>query len=172
TKTIDQAYDAGITLTITPHISKGNNLKLDISLERKDFGAITGTKPPDTANNNINTIVTVPDNVTIILGGMERLNQGKSGTKIPLLGDIPLIGGLFRGTDNSDIQKRLYVFVKAHILRPGSEQLTGESDVEMVSRRNRDTFEKYEREMQEYEDWPGIMPEPMDPLRILEEDVR
>ena len=117
----------------------------------------------------MDTTITVPDNSTIILGGMERLNQSKGGTKIPLLGDIPIIGGLFRTTSNSDIQKRLYIFVKAHILRPG-EELTGKSAIESVSIKNRDTFEKYEKEMQDYEDWPGIKPEPMDPLQILEAD--
>lgn len=167
--TTDKDYSAGITLTITPHISKGDDLLLDISLSRSDFGTITGDKPPDTANNNINTVITVPDNSTIILGGMERLNQSKGGTKTPLLGDIPLIGGLFRSTSNSDIQKRLYVFVKAHILRPG-EEITGKTDLGVVSKKNRATFEHYEKEMQEYEDWPGIKPEPMDPLKILEAD--
>jgi hypothetical protein len=74
---------------------------------------------------------------------------------------------LFRGTSNADLQKRLYVFIKAHILRPGEE--TGESDVALVSAKNRATFERYEREMQEYHDIPGIKPAPMDPLRILDD---
>ena len=60
-------------------------------------------------------------------------------------------------------------FVKAHILRPG-EQVTGGSDIIKASLENRATFEKYETEMQEYEDWPGTKPEPMDPLKILEVD--
>jgi len=173
------AYDAGITLTITPHISKGDQLRLKITLTRADFrrrddyviagpqGDISGPTPPDILTSDVDTVVTVPDRSTIILGGLERLTQRKGGTKVPLLGDIPLIGGLFRGTANTDIQSRLYVFVKAHILRPG-EKPTGESDIEIVSTDNRATFEKYEAEMQNYESWPGIKPEPMDPLRILE----
>ena len=126
-------------------------------------------KPLDTYTSNVQTIVTVPNGKTIILGGLEKIDQGKGGTKVPLLGDIPFIGGLFRSTLNTDTQSRLYVFVKAHILRPG-EELTGESDIEVVSAKNRATFERYEEEMQKYEDWPGIKPEPMDPLRILEAD--
>ena len=46
--------------------------------------------------------------------------------------------------------------------------MTGVSDIEVVSAKNRATFEKYEAEMQRYEDWPGIKPKPMDPLKILE----
>ncbi|MHC4484551.1 MAG: type II secretion system protein D [Planctomycetota bacterium] len=149
-------YEAGITLTITPHI---------IITGRE--GDIKGPTPPDLLTSDVTTTVTVPDRSTIILGGLEKLTQSKGGTKVPVLGDIPLVGGLFRSTANSDIQSRLYVFVKAHILRPG-EKATGESDIEAVSAHNRATFEKYEAEMQTYENWPGKKPKPMDPVRILE----
>jgi len=154
---------------------------LTIALTRTDFrlnlpyslstptGAISGPTPPDLLTSDVQTVITVPDNKTIILGGLERLSQSKGGTKVPLLGDIPLIGGLFRSTANTDIQSRLYVFVKAHILRPG-EEAAAVSDIEVVSAKNRATFEKYEKEMQEYEDWPGIKPKPMDPVQILEAD--
>ncbi|MHC4630221.1 MAG: hypothetical protein ACYS9C_02995 [Planctomycetota bacterium] len=176
-------YDAGITLTITPHISTGDQLRLEIALTRSDFrrrddyviagagpqGDLKGPTPPDILTSDVDTVVTVPDKSTIILGGLERLTQSKGGTKVPLLGDIPLIGGLFRSTSNSDVQSRLYVFVKAHILRPG-ERPPGESDIEIVSAHNRATFEKYEAEMQTYEDWPGLKPQPIDPVRILETD--
>jgi type II secretory pathway component GspD/PulD (secretin) len=173
------AYTAGITLIITPHISKGDQLRLSMTLTRTDFrrredyvitgpeGEIKGPTPPDLLTSDVTTTVTVPDRSTIILGGLEKLTQNKGGTKVPFLGDIPLIGGLFRGTANTDIQNRLYVFVKAHILRPGEEP-TGESDLEVVSEHNRATFEKYEAEMQAYQAWPGIEPQPMDPLRVLE----
>ena len=167
--TEDIPYTAGITLTITPHISKGNNLRLEIDLVRSDFGTITGTKPPDKATNTIGTTVTVPDNATIILGGMERLNQSKSGSRVPILSDIPIIGGLFKNIDNSDIQKKLYIFVKAHILRPTKDKAK-ELDVVRISRKNRAEFEKMEAEMQKYENWPGIKSKPMDPERILEAD--
>jgi type II secretory pathway component GspD/PulD (secretin) len=172
-KTIFEDYSAGITLDITPHISKGANLRLIVSLIRSDFRiteeTISQGKPPDTVTSDVQTTVTVPDGTTIILGGLERINQSKGGTKVPILGDIPLIGGLFRSAANTDNQSRLYVFVKAYILRPG-EEITGASDIEVVSLKNRATFEEFEEEMQGYEDWPGIKPEPMDPLKILEAD--
>ena len=160
-------YPAGITLEITPHISRGDFLRLDISLERSDFGTITGDKPPDTTESNINTTVTVPDRSTIILGGMLKLNQGKGGTKVPLLGDIPLVGGLFRSTSNSDIQRNLYVFVKAEIIRP-TETGLAQVDLARISDRNREAFEKHEIEFQEYHDWPGIKPKAMKPSKVLD----
>jgi len=162
-----QGYPAGITLEITPHISRGDWLRLDINLDRSDFGTITGEKPPDTTGSNINTTVTVPDGSTIILGGLLKLNQSKGGTKVPLLGDIPLIGGLFRSTSNSDIQRNLYVFVKAEIIRPDSEGFVG-TDLTRISDRNREAFEKHEIEFQDYHDWPGIKPKAMKPFKVLD----
>jgi type II secretory pathway component GspD/PulD (secretin) len=165
-------YNAGIKLSIQPHISKGDQLRLMITLNRTDFRiteeVLTSGRPPDQLSSDVTTVVTVPDNHTIILGGLEKLNQSKGGSKVPLLGDIPLVGGLFRSIANTDDQSRLYVFVKAHIIRPG-EEFAG-SDIEVVSAKNRRTFEKYEKEMQEHEDWPGIKPKPMDPLKVLEDD--
>lgn len=174
--TVDfKEYTAGIELIIQPHISKGNQLRLNISLDRTDFTGEQETisvgddvfqLPRDTTQSYVETVVTVPDGATIILGGLEKVNQTKSGSKIPLLGDIPFIGGLFRSVGNTDSQSRLYIFVKANILRPG-EELT---DVKMISNKNRNTFEKYEKEMQEHEDWPGVKPKPMDPLKVLSAD--
>lgn len=172
---------AGITLTITPHISKGTQVQLKVTLNRTDFrlrpdyvmtrGDMknTGPTPPDLLTSDVTTKVTVPDGTTIILGGLERIKQSKGGTKVPIFGDIPFVGGLFRTTENMDDQSRLYVFVKAHILRPGEEP-SAKSDIEIVSRKNRDRFEAYEEEMQKYEDWPGIKPKSMDPAKVLESD--
>ncbi|HUU16429.1 MAG TPA: secretin N-terminal domain-containing protein [Sedimentisphaerales bacterium] len=162
-----QGYDAGITLEIVPHISRGDLLRLDIKLTRSDFGVITGERPPDTTSNDIDTTVTVPDGSTIILGGLLKLNQSKGGTKVPLLGDIPLIGGLFRSTSNSDLQRHMYVFVKAEIIRPDNADYV-QSDLKRISDRNRKAFEEYEIEFQEYHDWPGIKPKPMKPFKVLE----
>jgi general secretion pathway protein D len=169
------SYPTGIELTIQPHISKGNQLRLKINLNRSDFigsaetvkvGDNTFTLPRNTTTSDITTVVTVPDGTTIILGGLEKLTQSKGGNKVPLIGDVPLVGGLFRNIANTNNQDRLYIFVKAHILRPGQEG--GISDIAKISGINRATFEKYESEMQNYQDWPGIKPKPMDPLQVLE----
>jgi len=162
-------YDAGITLEITPHISEGDLLRLEVTLSRSDFKFSAGDeeKPPNTTASDITTVVTVPDGSTIILGGMVKLNQGKGGSKIPIIGDIPLVGGLFRTINNTDTQNKLYVFVKAEILRP-SETEAGLPDLNRISARNRIAFEQFERQFQEHQDWPGIKPDPMDPLKVLD----
>ncbi|MCP4260935.1 MAG: hypothetical protein GY774_26005 [Planctomycetes bacterium] len=162
-----QDYEAGLTLAITPHISRGDLLRLDMSLIQSDFGTITGERPPDTTEADINTTVTVPDGSTIILGGLLRLNQTKGGTKVPILGDLPLIGGLFRSTDNNDIERNMYVFVKAEVIRPDEGGFV-DNELQRISDRNRDAFEKHEIEFQKYQNWPGVSPKVMSPLKVLE----
>ncbi|MHC4132768.1 MAG: secretin N-terminal domain-containing protein [Planctomycetota bacterium] len=162
------AYSAGINLSITPHISKGNMLTLDIVLNRSGFiGEITGDIPPDRADADLTSRVTVPDGHTIILGGVEIVDNSKGGKKVPILGDLPLIGGLFREVKRAGSQDKLYIFVKAHILRPGADIAL--ADLKEASNENRRAFEKLETEMEKYEIWPGIKPKPMDPVSVLEE---
>ncbi|NIA16765.1 MAG: hypothetical protein GWO86_00275 [Planctomycetes bacterium] len=160
-------YNAKINLTITPQISEGDLLRLTIKMVREDFGKGETGAPPDLTTSNVNTVVTVPDGSTIILGGLNKLNQNKSGSKIPFLGDIPLAGGLFRSVDNSNIEKRLYIFVKANILRPDTEE--GMNPLREISRKNKAAFEKAEDDFQKHKDFPGIEPTVFEPRRVLEQ---
>lgn len=172
-------YTSGITLTIKPHISKGNMLRLEISLNRKDFDFSRGTdvtvadqkypRPPDLLSTDVTTVATVPDGTTIIMGGLETIKQSKGNSKVPILGDLPLVGGLFRGVNDSGEQGKLYVFVKANILRP-SDQLAGLEDIHRVSSENRKAFEEMEKKFQEQQDWPGVKPKPMAPAKVLGEN--
>lgn len=164
-----EEYEAGIMLDITPHISEGNLLRLDVALTRSDFLETSDTKkPPNKRSNEVTTKVTVPDGSTIILGGLLKLNQNKGGTKVPILGDIPLIGGLFRGINNKDTQNKLYVFVKAEIIRPTEHAGRGIDELTAISQRDREAFENHELEFQRYRDWPGIRSKPVDPPKVLD----
>jgi len=167
-----ESYPSGIELTITPHISEGDLLRLEIEMKRSSQPPPAGKlgekdPPPNKTENTINTIVTVPDKSTIILGGILTLDQTKDNWKVPLLGDIPVIGGIFRKIDNSSRQSKLYIFVKAHILRP-SETEAGLPDLQRISDRNREAFERYEDKFQKDQSWPGVEGEPMDPVKVLE----
>jgi general secretion pathway protein D len=172
-------YSSGITLTITPHIASEKLLQLQIELDRTDFdpsdpgtatfGTKTVPKPLNTVSSNVGTMAVLPDGATIILGGIETMTQTKGTTKIPLLGDIPILGILFRGVSESDVQSRLYVFVKANIIKPG-EELTGRSDIETISRKKREAFEKDETMFQGLDSIPGIKPGKIQPEKILEDD--
>ncbi len=157
---------ASIQLQITPHISEGELLRLNVHLSRDDFGTrpLSGA-PPDKATSEVTTTVFVPDNRTVILGGLVKLNQSKGGSKVPVLGDIPLVGSLFRSVDNSDVEKKLYVFLKANIVRPYEESRL--ADLQTISEKHQRAFEESESEFQGVEDFPGIRPKPMKPERVL-----
>ena len=87
---------------------------------------------------------------------------------MPILGDIPLIGALFRSVSNSDLQRNLYVFVKAEIIRPAETLAQDLPELGKISDRNRMAFEKFEQEFQSYQNFPGIKPKPVQPVKVLE----
>jgi general secretion pathway protein D len=165
-----QAYDAKIELTIKPHISEGDLLLLEVKMTREDFVLAGSTQgaPPNKTASNVDSKVLVPDGATIILGGMIKLNQTKGGSKVPILGDLPLIGALFRGIHDSDDGSKLYIFVKAYALRP-VEGVKGLPQAEAISKENQDAFEKAQKTFQRYPNMPGTKPKPMEPNDVLEE---
>ena len=69
--------------------------------------------------------------------------------------------------DNSDVERKLYVFLRANIVRPDEEARL--VDLQKVSEEHREAFEKSEAEFQKYEDFPGVTPKPMEPERVLED---
>ncbi len=162
-------FDATIQLEITPTISEGDLLRLEITLTREDFGdtPIEGA-PPNKAATDVTTIVTVPDSKTIILGGLTKLNQSKGGSKVPLLGDLPLVGALFRTANNKDDANHLYIFVKSHIVRP-DDVTFGMERLKQISDGYRHQFEEQEKKFQFYEQFPDSKPEPLEPVRVLED---
>ncbi len=109
---------AGTTITVVPHISQGDHLQLQYSVTLNSFtGDIGGALPPPRQTNAINSEVTVPDGYAIIVGGLSRKNTSKTVTKIPLLGDIPILGYLFSSHQDNDHRTTLYAFIRPVILR-------------------------------------------------------
>ncbi len=121
----DQYVEAGTTLTITPQIGVSDKdaaedeaslISLDITVNVDSFdGEGSNGIPPGKSNNSITTNVSVPDGATIILGGLTQTNWSDSVNKIPLLGDIPGVGVLFRNTTKSKSKTVLYLFIKATV---------------------------------------------------------
>jgi len=111
--------EAGTTLTITPRISEGSFLTLEIETEVSTFTgpAVDAGIPPPKALRNITTSIVVPDQRTVVIGGLTGKTKLESENKIPFLGDIPIIGELFKRRTTEDGQTTIYLFVKASILR-------------------------------------------------------
>lgn len=110
--------EAGTTLRVTPSISDGGFLRLEYFVELSNFTQATGSNgnPPPRDRNTIEGAVTVPSDSTIVIGGITVDNIRNTVVKVPLLGDIPLIGELFKRTDKINSEVRLYVFLTPRIM--------------------------------------------------------
>jgi len=124
--------DAGTTLTIRPQIAEGDHLVLQYSVALSSFvGTSSSTAlPPPRQQNTVQSTVTIPDGFTVVVGGLELETDSKSVTQVPLLGDIPLVGELFKNRDTTRSKSRFFVFIRAGVLRSRSfEDLKYISDV-------------------------------------------
>ncbi len=110
--------DVGITLKIKPLINEGNSVRLDIEQEVSDIApGNTGASDLITSKRSITTSVMVEDGQVLILGGLMEDSFTDSVTKVPVLGNIPVLGRLFRSTETSKTKKNLMVFIHPSIMR-------------------------------------------------------
>lgn len=114
--------DVGLSLKITPRINEASDfIKLDIEQETSD---VTDKAPRDlagttTATNsrNIKTSVIVRDKDTVVIGGLYRDNLSTTYNKVPILGDIPILGWFFKGKTTRAVKTNLLVFITPNIVR-------------------------------------------------------
>lgn len=114
-----QRQNVGIELEVTPQINAGNEVRLDL---RQEVSSIAGPVSDDfneliINKREIKTTVTVGDGEIIALGGLLDDNERRTIEKIPFLGDIPLIGELFKSRGKSRVKTNLMVFIRPKILR-------------------------------------------------------
>ncbi len=109
---------AGITVTLTPRISEGDHLNLQYSVTLNSFTGEGGSGvPPPRQTNTLNSEVTIPDGSAVIVGGLTRKDSSRTASKLPLLGEIPILKYLFGSHTRSDSQSTLFVFIRPVILR-------------------------------------------------------
>ncbi|MBI5194968.1 MAG: hypothetical protein HZA10_01455 [Nitrospirae bacterium] len=118
--------DVGITLKITPQITEGGYVKLnmyqEISSVKEGTESIITTVGPTTTKRSTKTAVVVKDAQTVVIGGLIQEKDEETVAKAPLLGDIPLLGWLFKYKTISKKKTNLLVFLTPHIVKE-SEQL-------------------------------------------------
>jgi len=119
-----QRQDVGVTLTVTPHIHEGESVRLEVSQEVSQVVlsalAVSSANPfSDVVTNKrtIDTTVLADDGQTIVLGGLIQDDVQTTKKKVPLLGDIPLLGKLFQNTEEQKIKRNLLVFLRPTVLR-------------------------------------------------------
>ena len=112
-----QRQNVGITLRVRPQINEGNAIKLDIEQEINSLSPSTRAVDLITNTRSIKTSIIVDDGEIVVLGGLIRDDLQETVQKIPLLGDIPLLGWLFRSQTTSKAKTNLMVFLKPTIIR-------------------------------------------------------
>lgn len=116
----------GVKLKITPQINEGNAVRLEIAQEVSSLAAASAAaKTADVVTNTreINTAVLVQDGGTIVLGGLIEDRVLQSEHKVPLLGDIPGLGRLFRSNSTSKDKANLLVFIRPTIIRDNARMM-------------------------------------------------
>jgi general secretion pathway protein D len=157
-----ERQDIGVTLKVTPHINEGASLRLEIEQEISSIAPTTqGVNAVDLITNkrSIKSTILAEDGQVIVLGGLIQDDVTQTDSKVPLLGDIPLLGRLFRSTKDTRIKRNLMVFLRPTVIRDaaGLAALSGKkySDIRVLG----DVRSDYR---------PGILPR--DPQKMFDRD--
>jgi type IV pilus assembly protein PilQ len=116
--------DAVLSLTVTPQITPDDRIIMDLYVTKDSVGEQVsdgfGGSVPSIDTRSVQTQVLVDNGQTVVLGGIYETEKGEAVTKIPFLGDIPLLGALFRSTRVVSNKSELLIFVTPKILNEGS----------------------------------------------------
>ncbi len=128
--------EVGILLKVKPQISKGNAVRLEIEQESSKVEAGGKEGLQTTTKNTIKTNVMIEDGELLILGGLIEDTYTQSESKVPLLGDIPLLGRLFKSVSKSKDKQVLMMFIRPTIIRnpEDAKNLSDERFQHLISR--------------------------------------
>ncbi|HEV7558542.1 MAG TPA: hypothetical protein VGO00_23895, partial [Kofleriaceae bacterium] len=129
-----------LELDIKPHISAGDTVMLEIKHTAGDVADKTGPLGPTWTTRDIETRVVVRDQQTIVIGGLMQTRETENVTKVPILGDIPLLGNLFRYTIKEKHKSNLLVMLTPYIVR---DQL----DIQAIQERKLREHDEFFRSM-------------------------
>ncbi|MGQ9616725.1 MAG: secretin N-terminal domain-containing protein [Spirochaetota bacterium] len=131
--------DVGIILKLTPHINKNGYVTMEINQEIKKI--VEGTElleNPSVFNRQVSSRITVKDKRTIVIGGLIRDDVTTIEQKVPLLGDIPILGLFFRKNVKQRTRTNLLIFITPHII-------TADQDIERITEQKKREQEEYEK---------------------------
>jgi general secretion pathway protein D len=116
-----QREDVAITLKVTPQINESNYVTLQVfqevqEVEEDSSGLDVSSAGFITSKRSAETTVVIRDNQTVVLGGLMGSTDTEVETKVPILGDLPLLGRLFRGTRTTSRKTNLLIFLTPHVI--------------------------------------------------------
>ena len=113
-----ERQDVGLTLRVVPRIHEGDSIRLEVSQEVSSLvGAVTGAADLITNRRSIQTTVLADNGDTIVLGGLISDDRTTVKSQVPVLGDIPVLGNLFKSRQTERVKRTLFVFLRPTILR-------------------------------------------------------
>jgi general secretion pathway protein D len=147
--------DVGISLKITPQITSEDNVRLDVYQEISDITTTPGLNPnivgPSTTKRAATTTVVVRDRQTMVIGGLIQDKVNATTSKVPLLGDIPILGWLFKYNTTTVQKVNLMIFITPYIVK-------NESDVAELTKNKADAIEKFREKYKiEKKDMGGLI---------------
>jgi general secretion pathway protein D len=112
-----QREKLNLTLNVTPHISSNDSVRLEIEQETKDLGGKDPELGPTWAERKLKTQVVVHDQESVVIGGLIQEREIYNVTKVPLLGDIPLLGYLFKYSTKQKKKTNLLILLTPYIIK-------------------------------------------------------
>lgn len=113
--------DVGLTLRVLPRINAGDTIRLEIAGEASSLVSATSAENLITNRRAINTTVLADNGQTIVLGGLITDDRQQTKSQVPVLGDIPVLGELFKARREGRTKRTLFIFLKPTILRDGAD---------------------------------------------------
>ncbi|TET87531.1 MAG: type II secretion system protein GspD, partial [Sulfurovum sp.] len=115
--------DIGLTLKVKPRLSSNNQVTLEVEAEIEDILPSSGAAAdrPTTTKRKVVTNAIINNGETIILGGLIKSAGGKSTTKVPLLGDIPILGRLFTSNGDAESKVNVVIYLTPYIVRKSGD---------------------------------------------------
>lgn len=111
--------EAVLKLDVTPQITPDDNIIMTLKINQDSLGKVVAQSNVPTIDvTELNTQVLVADGQTVVLGGIFQTNKVKGVSKVPLLGDVPVVGRLFRRNKDSDTKRELIIFITPRIMSP------------------------------------------------------
>jgi general secretion pathway protein D len=122
--------DVGITLRVLPRINAGDTIRLQVNQEASSIATAQTAAASDLVTNRraINTTVLADNGQTIVLGGLISDDYQDARQQVPILGDIPIVGELFKSRREQHQKRTLFIFLKPTILRDGADAAAASKD--------------------------------------------
>ncbi len=114
----------GIVLEVTPRVTQGNVVQMEVHVTSNELGdsiTVADETYPSTNQRVADATLSIKDGYTIVLGGLMRDTIHRSSNKVPILGDLPILGSLFRTSDSRREKSELLVFLTPHVVRSPAE---------------------------------------------------